>query len=111
VKTSSGQVQVRITHTGREQIASVAGAIYTFTHEPVTKLFKYVIGGGGGGVIEEANFGCVQTTADDQTAIYAALGPFTTWQIKVEEADNPGLDLSALTGVRLEFHGTNLAFP
>jgi hypothetical protein len=111
VKTSSGQVQVRITHTGREQIASAAGAIYTFTHEPVTKLFKYVIGGGGGGVIEEANFGCAQTTADDQTAIYAALGPFTTWQIKVEEADNPGLDLSALTGVRLEFHGTNLAFP
>jgi hypothetical protein len=108
-KTSNGALQVHVTHTGRETLCDTSGNPYRFTHEPIAKLFRYTIATGE--IIEEANFGCAQTSSTGTTELYAAVGPFTTWQIQVKSADNIGLDLSDVTGVRLEFHGTNLAFP
>jgi hypothetical protein len=108
-KTSNGTLQVHITHTGRETLCDTSGNTYRFTHEPITKLFRYALATKT--ITEEANFGCAQTTSTGTTEIYAAIGPFTTWQIQVKAEENVGLDLSGVTGVQLEFHGTNLAFP
>jgi len=40
---------------------------------------------------------------------FAAIGPFTTWKIEVPSS-NPGLDLSKLSAIVMEFDGTNQGF-
>lgn len=106
-RTTSGTLHVDVTHTGSEQIVNPSGTVFSFSHEPVTKPFIYSLKSGA--VVEDANFGVVQQEVGGAPT-YAALGPFTTWQIKVDPAYNSGLDLSGVTGIRLEFQGTNFAF-
>ncbi|MBF0423138.1 MAG: hypothetical protein HQL73_09105 [Magnetococcales bacterium] len=108
-KVDNDRLQVRITHTGNEQIVATSGEVFRFSHEPVNKLFIYAPSTLR--VIEEANFGVEQSLASGGSATtYAALGPFTSWHVTVDPKDNVGLDLSGVTGVQLEFHGTNYAF-
>lgn len=107
VKTDQDTLSIHITHTGGEEIYDQADNRFTFTHEPVTKLFIYNLKTKQ--IFEDANFG-VEQSADQATNEYAALGPFTQWQFKIDPALNPGLDLSGLSAARIEFHGTNYAF-
>ena len=46
-----------------------------------------------------------ETTVTTLTGADAMIGPFTTWQILIEEPPNTGLDLSGLTELYLEFQG------
>ncbi|VVS94994.1 hypothetical protein [Desulfoluna spongiiphila] len=107
VKTDSETLSIHITHTGGEEIYDQANNRFTFTHEPVTKLFTYNLTTKK--IFEDANFG-VEQNADQGTSEYAALGPFTQWQFKIDPDLNPGLDLSGLSAARIEFHGTNYVF-
>jgi len=110
VKTSDNKLAIHLTHNGQEQITSTDGLVFNFSHEPVPKLFKYNIETKE--VLQEANFGIEQSGIRGATTstIYAALGPFTTWNIRVVPTDNLDLDLSQVTGVQLEFHGTSFSF-
>jgi hypothetical protein len=103
VKTADNQVRVHISHLGKEEIVSQSGEVFSFTHEPVNKPFIYKLDSLE--VIEEVNFGMKEGKSN-----YAALGPFTTWNISVNDDDNNQLDLSEVTGIRLEFSGTNYDF-
>jgi hypothetical protein len=109
IKTADGMVRVRVTHTGPETIVDPAGNQFTFRHQPIDKLFRY--SAVTGEIKEEASFGCRQETPRIGQHDYAAVGPFTTWHIQVKPDDHKGLDLSGVTGVRLEFQGTHLRFP
>ncbi|MFC4778058.1 hypothetical protein ACFO9Q_14750 [Paenibacillus sp. GCM10023252] len=100
-------VTIRITHTGKEQMVSSAQDVYTFKHEPVNKIFIYHTKTQE--IMEEANFG-VEQSDGGTTNEYAALGPFTTWHISIDPDDNPGIDLSSVSQIQIEFHGTNYAF-
>ncbi len=106
-KTTNGTLRLRITHTGRETIVNTTGESYAFDHSPVDKLFEFDIATGE--VLLEADFG-VENTSSGSSNTYAALGPFTSWYVQAKADDNIGLDLSEVTGLRLEFHGTSFAF-
>lgn len=109
VNDDDKSVNINITHTGKEQIVSSTRDVFSFSHEPVNKLFIYNIDTLE--VMEEANFGVEQSQSDGGTSTnYAALGPFTTWHISIVPDNNPNVDYSAVSRIRIEFHGTNYAF-
>ena len=105
--TSNNMLQVRITQSGREQIVSTNGDVFQFSHEPIAKLFKYNLSNKT--ILEEANFG-IQQNDGGSNQTYAAIGPFSSWHIEISASDNLQLDLSKITKITLEFHGTNYAF-
>jgi len=105
--TSDGRLEVNITQTGQEQITSTSGKVFSFTHEPVSKLFIYDLTTGE--IVQKANFGVSQGSGST-AQIYAAIGPFAAWQIQVKPGNNSDLSLAGVTGVRIEFHGTSYAF-
>ena len=105
--TSDGKLTVTVTQSGQEQIVSTGNQAFTFEHKPISKLFTYDLTSLT--VIEEANFGLSQSIGST-SQVYAAIGPFGAWQITVDAKYNQDLDLSGVTAVRLEFHGTNYAF-
>lgn len=107
VTTSNNHLQIRITQLGHEQIVSPDGTHFTFSHEPIFKLFKYEMLTKA--IIEVANFG-IQQDDGESSETYAAIGPFASWQIEILDQDNLDLDLSGIASVTLEFHGTNYAF-
>lgn len=115
-KTSDNQLSVRIVHTGSETIVSAVSDRYVFKHEPVTKPFKYDLKKAEtdreGSISEHAKFGIVQTNKENTggDSAYAALGPFTTWNIQIRADYNLNLDLSGVTKVELEFWGTFYPF-
>ena len=106
-KTSNGRLRVRITQSGREEIVSTDGNVFRFNHDPVSKIFEYDIETKE--IKEDANFGIGQNDGKVDK-IYAAIGPFSDWQIQILAKDNLGLDLSGATMVTLEFHITNYVF-
>ena len=104
-KTRDDTLTARITHTGAETIVDRDGSLHPFTHQPVVKLFTYdlktrAISG------EDADFGQPGT---DNKSSYALLGPFTLWRLQVLSDDNSSLDLTGVTGVRVEFWVQNYA--
>ncbi|RXS80450.1 hypothetical protein EST92_17550 [Streptomyces sp. TM32] len=106
-RTRSNQLRVRITHTGPETIVGTNGSEFEFDHEPVVKNFMYDLASGR--IFQDADFG-IEPIRDPGSQTYAPVGPFATWQIEVEPSANPGVDLSGVTGVTLEFHGSSYAF-
>lgn len=107
VTTSDNTVQVNITHGGKEKIVSANDTLFSFEHEPRAALFKY--NNQSNEIQEDGDIGWAQSSNDDDT-VYAMLGPFADWTVEIKDNCNLDLDLSGLTSVRLEFHGTNYAF-
>lgn len=103
IKTLNNQLQIKITHSGKEQITNQKNVVFSFSHEPVTKLF-IISNLATKKIQEEANFG-----AENLSNTYATLSPFTTWSINVDPDKNLGLDLKDITRIQIEFHGTNYA--
>ncbi|MFD0396551.1 hypothetical protein ACFVHI_00485 [Kitasatospora sp. NPDC127121] len=99
------RLNVQITQSGTEQIVNPHGDVFDFTHARITKTFSYDLGDRT--VFQEADF---ESESDSPHKSYATVGPFTTWQIEVRPEDNSSLDLSGVTEVSLEFHGTSYAF-
>lgn len=100
-KTDDGYLQVSLTHTGKETIFNTHNKPFTFTHKPVTVLFKYKLDTNdytGPDTID----GTIASAMDDS---YALVGPFTTWKIDISANDNPGLDLTSVGSGYLEFEG------
>ncbi|MFJ7904254.1 hypothetical protein ACIQ6V_27850 [Streptomyces sp. NPDC096198] len=102
-KTKDNRLQIRIRHAGDEEIVSAGNQVYRFIHEPIDKNFTYYLDSEK--IFEEADF-----EPEQGSDKYAAVGPFTSWHIEVRPSDNDGLDMSGVTEVSLEFHGTNYSF-
>ncbi|MEU8569597.1 hypothetical protein AB0C51_14770 [Streptomyces pathocidini] len=102
-KTADDRLQIRIRHIGEEDIVSADGEVFGFVHESINKTFIYHPSNES--VLEEASF--ESEYGHDR---YAMVGPFASWHIEVLESDNKDLDLSKVTEVSVEFHGTNYTF-
>ncbi|GCB24420.1 hypothetical protein AAWM_07305 [Aspergillus awamori] len=99
-KTDTGYLDLNLIHTGQESIVNEMGTVHSFDHQPVVTYFRYVIETKdytGPGAVD----GIIGTASTDDQ--YAMVGPFTTWHILINPANNQGLDLSNAKDLYLEF--------
>lgn len=94
-------VEINIVHLGRDTLHPQAGAPIIFTHDAVSSQFSYSpetpagqkdYGMGGDGSFFQGK--------DDG---YAPLGLLAAWQLQIDARANPGIDLSGLTEIEVEF--------
>lgn len=98
--TSTRDLNITVTHGGREQITNAAGDNLTFESTPIDTQFSYNLG--------TMAISRRSTYAATDSDIYAPVGPFCTWTFKVDAALNGKVDLSKLKAVRLVFFGHTL---
>ncbi len=122
---------VHLTHLGQERFTTrtnkpfptldpnVPGSDY-ITHDPVPVHCVYNAEGlkydpvkrkfltgsfeGAWGLVD-SSIGLPNPGTVPKNCLYAPIGPFGQWRIKVRPQDNPGLDLSGLNMIVIEFHG------
>lgn len=104
-KSTDNTIQVDIINEGSEDIVNRKGMTYSFTHDPVVTKFIYSSENNADKIIEDGDVGM-----KDDDSLYAQIGPFANWRLKVDARYNKGLDLSELSDVRIEFHGMNYSF-
>ena len=98
--TSTRDLNITVTHGGREEISNAAGDRLTFESTPIDTQFSY-----NPGTMAISRRSTYAATDRD---IYAPVGPFCTWTFKVDAALNGKVDLSKLKAVRLVFFGYSL---
>jgi hypothetical protein len=97
----SEALTVNIIHGGGEWIVSTDGLTSNrFTHEPILQQFAFNI------LNQDIQIDTDFAATDSMGNQYAAPSPFTTWQIIVDPLANPGVNLSGVTGITLEFWGS-----
>lgn len=135
-KTEDNSLTLHITHSGKEIVTSHNGDDFYFSHRAIPKTFEYdlierqnlmedqqldlrdrrIVDAEDYKIKEiiatEAKFGEGNSswkTGSWVSDTYATIGPFTTWSIFADPRSNRGLDLSGVTKVSMEFHGTCLS--
>lgn len=109
--TTSGNLTVSITHNGGEAFADPSNNLTWFTHEPITATFEFEISNSA--ILRDADgFGVVQSGSGGyyNTADFAPPGPFAMWTVTIDPDQNPGLDVSGVTEINLEFRGAGYSF-
>jgi len=106
--TTSGNLKVNITHTGPETIVDTSNTAFFFTHRSIVGLFEFVIGTKTI-LLDASGFGVIESGTDD--ADFAPPGPFAVWTVTIDPDLNPGLDMSGVTEVDIEFCGAVYPFP
>jgi hypothetical protein len=104
--SADGNITLDITHTGSEKIVNRDGLIFSFSHDTKDAQFRYSLADNSiqlDGQIGKVTFAGSNTPEWKST--YALVGPFTYWQIEARDQANDELDLSNVTGVRMEFRG------
>ena len=100
--TGSG-VRVDFEHEGRETVVTIDDDVVVVRHDPVHVMTKYDSRrpGDPAGLIEVSDL-------QDGSAkpVGALIGPFARWRIVVDPALNVGVDLSKVTEITFEFHGS-----
>lgn len=94
---TSGQLFVRLIHSGQAPFIDPAGKDWLFSHVPVSTSFKYDLAHGNrvaGGALSGTDIN-----------VHIGLSPFTTWTLQVHTSDNPGLDLTNVDQIVLKFAG------
>jgi hypothetical protein len=102
-KTSNNLLQVEIIHEGHEEIVNRSGIPFYYEHDRVTTKFIYHLDTNE--IFEDGDLGMKEINS-----VYAQIGPFTGWHLIVDPNYNDGLDLSGVTDIQIEFHGTNYSF-
>jgi hypothetical protein len=91
------------------------GTNYQFTARPLTRGFEYHLGPATGGKpnpawqFDDGEFGYIEmdgSVAAEVSYAYFEPTPFTDWTITIRPADNPGLDLSKVTKITMQFQGS-----
>jgi len=103
-KTRNNNLQIKITHNGHEKIISKEGETYVFAHESINRIFEYSLVNKELPIID----GDIGLRNGNRT--YALVGPFTWWTITIDPNDNPGLDMTQVSGVDMAFQGQCYAF-
>ena len=104
-KSADNTIQVDIINEGSEDIVNRKGMTYSFTHDPVATKFIYSRENNVDKIIEDGDVGM-----KDDDSLYAQIGPFANWRLRVDPRYNKNLDLSELIDVKIEFHGMNYSF-
>ena len=133
MRTSNGEHDVTLVHLGPERFCRPDGDLYPdsgyVTHAPTQIPFRYKAGNLGFDPLRPMPFtpgqlfGDVAGTEDGdlgfpalggselpEKSSYAPIGPFAKWRLIVRPQDNPGLDLSHLDWIVLDFHGYHQTF-
>lgn len=108
-------LSVQLIHSGEDDIQDEQGNDHKFSHDQVTIEFDYDSGkvDSIAHAISDYVFSKQQIQDDHYIgdnatkSSIAALGPFTTWRVRVRERTNRGLNLQGLREAYLEFRGTS----
>lgn len=106
-------LKVSIQHGGLETLRKTRDRGIEFLHDAVEVTWQYdaaIVKSVGDITNPKATFMKQSLENDYQKGepddkIRAAIGPFTTWSIEVDEAENPGLNLDNVEEVYIEFWG------
>ena len=79
----------------------IKGQSFQFATQPLTYGFIY-----NGAVGDPSGITIDGTVDEHDRYLYFQPTPFTQWTISAAAADNPGVDLSTLTSIRMEFAGS-----
>lgn len=103
--TSSGILTVKLVHGYDDIMAAPDGSLVSFSHEPLTLLFKFACDKplDPTSISVDATYQ-LQEDAPEKGK-YALPGPFTDWTLIIDPSLNDGLDMSAADRVVLEFAG------
>ena len=100
-KTNDKELSVYLTHSGLEKIIDRKGKAIEFIHSEVQTRLRY-------------NYDTRDIREGGDIRLpgskYAAVGPFSEWRIVVDPGENRGLDLTAVSEIRLKFHVTHRLF-
>jgi hypothetical protein len=97
-----GILHIDIWHSGSEHIVDETRFPLAFIHDGHRTQFRYRISDKAyGPSVPGTSDGIIGVVGGDR----ALVGPFTSWKIDLLASMNPGLDLSAITGVWFEFEG------
>jgi hypothetical protein len=97
--SSSNKLHLTLTHAGMETLVDEVKKPHEFKHKAqILTAFKYHL--------ETKEIELASTIGEGrEESGYALVGPFVTWRVDVNIKYNIGLDLSNVTGGRLEFDG------
>ncbi|EAQ86630.1 predicted protein [Chaetomium globosum CBS 148.51] len=96
---STNKLHLTLTHAGMETLVDEVKKRHEFKHKAqILTAFKYHL--------ETGEVELASTIGEGrEESGYALVGPFVTWRVDVNKEYNTGLDLSGVTGGRLEFDG------
>lgn len=108
-------LSIQLIHSGDDDIQDERGIEHKFSHDPVAIRFDYDAGkvASADDALSRHVFSRQQIQDDHYIgdsvtkSSIAALGPYTTWRVRVLESANRGLDLRGLKEAYLEFRGTS----
>lgn len=109
--TTGGDLTVSITHSGNEVFADPSNNVTGYTHESITATFEFEISSKA--ILRDADgFGVVQSGSGGyyNTSDFAPPGPFTVWTVTIDPDQNPGLTMSGVNEIDLEFRGAGYSF-
>ena len=92
-------VRVDLEHQGREILISPKNTVAVFRHEPVHVMIEY---DSTKPLDPDAIVAASDLQDGDSKANGALIGPFARWRVRVNDALNPGVDLSAVDKITLE---------
>lgn len=104
-KTTDDVIRVDIKHTGKESIVDSFNKKFDFQHDKRFTNFEYNLKDHS--ISQDGNIGYENM---GEKELYSLVGPFATWNIEVSKKHNSGLDLSKVTEILVEFHGSSYAF-
>lgn len=108
-------LSVQLIHSGEDDIQDGKGDHHRFSHDPVTIQFEYdarhvdtIAHAVSKHVFSKQQIQDDHYIGDSATkSSIAALGPFTTWRVRLRESANQGLNLQGLREAYFEFRGTS----
>ncbi|EGN97604.1 hypothetical protein SERLA73DRAFT_92781 [Serpula lacrymans var. lacrymans S7.3] len=101
-QTADGNLTVSLQHSGSERIIGTDDRVHNFTHNALNVTFKYELATRD--VLMDGNL----VSAVDN--VYALIGPFTSWRVKISDVYNDLPDLSNVTSAWFEFSGYSRSF-
>lgn len=102
-KTTDNHLMIRLQHSGCAQFQDSAGGTITFSHNPIDVYYAYAIDTNGN--ITVIGGGSLSSSA------YIGLSPSTCWTLTMRADENPGLDLSRLTQIAVNYAGKSRLRP
>ena len=100
-------VRIELQHQGREMLVQRNDSVVVFRHETVRITLNY-------DSTRALDLDKVVAASDlqdgDLKAAIGPIGPFARWWVRADTSLNPGIDLSAVSELTLELHGSAQSF-
>lgn len=116
-KVKNGQAVSVLISTSGTYRDRLNGTEYLFTAKPLKRGFEYHVAPAAGAKphpdwkFEDGNLGYIEldgSVAAEVSYAYFQPTPFSEWTIALGPSDNPGLDLSKVTRITMQFQGSGI---